>query len=49
VDLLFKSILPAITDRDGKIVCLPSLEIDDRFRVTSLSKKLLVVSASIAR
>lgn len=47
VDLLFKGILPVLAKKDGSIVCLPSLEIDDHFRVTSLSKKILVVSASV--
>ena len=47
VDLLFKDIIPVIKDKDGKIVCLPSLEIDDRFRVTSQSNKILIVSASL--
>ena len=45
VDLLFKDIIPVIKDKDGKIVCLPSLEIDDHFRVTSQSNKILIVSA----
>ncbi|MBR5399679.1 MAG: tRNA lysidine(34) synthetase TilS [Bacteroidales bacterium] len=47
VDLLFKDIIPVIKDKDGKIVCLPSLEIDDHFKVTSQSKKILIVSASL--
>ena len=47
VNLLFKDIIPVIKDKDGKIVCLPSLEIDDRFKVTSLSNKILIVSASL--
>lgn len=47
VDLLFKDIIPVIKDKDGKIVCLPSLEIDDRFKVTSQSNKILIVSASL--
>ena len=47
VDLLFKSIIPVIKDKDGKIVCLPSLEIDDHFRVTSQSNRILIVSASL--
>ena len=47
VDLLFKNILPVLTKKDGSIVCLPSLEIDDRFKVTSQSKKVLTVSAQV--
>ena len=47
VDLLFKSILPVLTKKDGSIVCLPSLEIDDRYKVTSESKKVLTVSAQV--
>ena len=47
VDLLFKDIIPVIKDKDGKIVCLPSLEIDDHFKVTSQSKKILIISASL--
>ncbi len=47
VDLLFKNIVPVLTKKDGSIVCLPSLEIDDRFKVTSQSKKVLVISASV--
>ncbi|MBR4801308.1 MAG: tRNA lysidine(34) synthetase TilS [Bacteroidales bacterium] len=47
VNLLFKDIIPVIKDKDGKIVCLPSLEIDDRFKVTSQSNKILIVSASL--
>ena len=45
-DLVFKNILPVITQKDGSIVCLPSFEIDDRFKVTSLSKKILTVCVS---
>ena len=45
VDLLFKDIIPVIKDKDGKIVCLPSLEIDDRFKVTSQSNRILIISA----
>lgn len=47
VDLLFKNILPVLTKKDGSIVCLPSLEIDDRFKVISQSKKVLIVSAQV--
>ena len=47
VDLLFKDIIPIIKDKDGKIVCLPSLEIDDCFRVTSHSNRILIVSVSL--
>ncbi len=46
-DLVFKNILPVITQKDGSIVCLPSFEIDDRFKVTSLSKKILTVCVSL--
>lgn len=45
-DLLFKNIVPVVTKKDGRIVCLPSLEIDNRYKVTSLSKKLLMISVS---
>ena len=45
VDLLFKDIIPVIKDKDGKIVCLPSLEIDDHFKVTSQSNRILIISA----
>ena len=48
VELLFKDIIPVIKDKDGKIVCLPSLEIDDRFKVTSQSSRILIVSASLS-
>lgn len=47
VDLLFKNIVPVLTKKDGSIVCLPSLEIDDRFKVTSQSQNLLIVSAEL--
>ena len=47
VDLLFKNIIPVVTKKDGSIVCLPSLEIDDRFKVTSQSQNLLIVSAEL--
>ena len=36
-----------VAKKDGSIVCLPSLEIDDRFKVTSQSKKVLTVSAQV--
>ncbi|MBP5517983.1 MAG: tRNA lysidine(34) synthetase TilS [Bacteroidales bacterium] len=47
VDLLLKNILPVVAKKDGSIVCLPSLEIDDRYKVTSQSKKALIVSAQV--
>ncbi len=49
VDLLFKNIIPVVTKKDGSIVCLPSLEIDDRFKVTSQSQNLLIISIQISR
>lgn len=49
VDLLFKNIIPVVTKKDGSIICLPSLEIDDRFKVTSQSQNLLIISIQISR
>lgn len=49
VDLLFKNIIPVLTKKDGSIICLPSLEIDNRFKVTSQSQNLLIISIQISR
>ncbi len=47
VDLLFKKILPIVTEASGIIVCIPSVEIDNRYRVTEQTEEIVIVSAVI--
>ncbi|GEM_PF-31535 len=48
VDLLFKKILPIVTEASGKIVCIPSMEIDNHYRVTEQTKEIVIVSAELS-
>ena len=47
LDTLFKSVVPVLEDADGKILCLPAIEINDDCRLTAAIRSALSVSCSI--
>lgn len=47
IDTLFKSVVPVLEDAEGKLVCLPSIEINDYCRLSETSRSALSVSCSI--
>ncbi len=44
VDNLFKPRCPVITNPANEIICLPGLRVDNKYRVTDKTNKVLVIS-----
>lgn len=47
LDTLFKPAVPVLEDADGKILCLPAIEINDDCRLTAATRSALAVSCNL--